>query len=79
MTSNPLADPLDYDVTALRRALWDCFVAMGGDTDGNTGPESIVYGLRNMTVGLAQELHRDYFELINELDDLEKRVCHDCS
>lgn len=60
------ADHLDYDVTALRQALWDVYAALGFDTDGDRTPAA-VKNLRQLVVDAAKTFRQDYDQALSEI------------
>jgi hypothetical protein len=63
----------DLDVFILTQALWECGVASGMDTDGNTGPESMIAGMglagfAKAMVKQVEGLRDDYDDSLKELD-----------
>lgn len=69
---SPLDDPLDYDVVALRQALWDVYEILGFDTDGDKTPAAQMR-LRKIVIDAAREFRKDYDEALDEIRD---PVCH---
>jgi hypothetical protein len=57
------------EVKRLRQGLWDCAVAAGMDTNGNTGPGALVHpDIVDLALGHVRQLASDYNELLMESD-----------
>jgi len=66
-------DDLDYNLLALRQALWDVYAELGFDTDGDKTPAG-VRDLRRLVVSAAKGLRSDYDAVLDEVDGLIKQT-----
>lgn len=54
-------EKLRAECVRLRQGLWDCYAAMGADTDGDATPDALVFPhLSRLVLSAAKELMGDY-------------------